>query len=298
MSTRVIKRTRDPLETLERMLQKTTLTTQRVSHTNIIDLGDKLLSLTKSDDREDRQKAIDDAVEAAEARATRELRAALKRLRQEKDDERERAMDKQKWYFERLAQRVSEQRDRAEEERMKELTKKLHKEKEEALAAQWMECQRLQQEAIEAACNALRKQLRNEFAVEKEQAIAEALKAAREGFKRREQEVIARTRQECQEEARWEAERVARLHQAEVDRLTHKYNVLQQKYNKELAHKERLESDFRALQEDYKRFMDYTDGKFHSDYLMRLRHLGLRLADKRISTVTYEDIEELPSFSA
>lgn len=46
-----------------------------------------------------------------------------------------------------------------------------------------------------------------------------------------------------------------------------------------------------ALQEDYKRFMDYTDGKFHSDYLMRLRYMGLRLAEKDIPTVTYEDIE-------
>ncbi|KAL8612353.1 hypothetical protein ACOMHN_020172 [Nucella lapillus] len=297
MSTRVIKRTHDPLETLERMLHKTTLTTQRVSHRNIIDLGDQLLSLTKSDDREDRQKAIDDAVTAAEARATRELKAALKRLRQAKDDERQRALDKQKWYFERLAQRVSQQRDRAEEERMKELTKKLHKEKEEALVAQWEECQQLQGEAIEAACNALRKQLRNDFAVEKEQAVAEALKNAREGFKRREQDMISRTRQECQEEARREAERVARLHQAEMDRLTHKYNLLQQKYNKEMEHKQRVESDFRALQDDYKKFMDYTDGKFHSDYLMRLRYMGLQLADKRVSTVTYEDVEQLPSLS-
>ena len=74
---------------------------------------------------------------------------------------------------------MSEQRDRAEEERMKELTKKLNKEKEEALAAQWEECQRLQGEAVEAACSALRKQLRDEFAVEREQAIAEALKTAR-----------------------------------------------------------------------------------------------------------------------
>ena len=62
---------------------------------------------------------------------------------------------------------------------MKELTKKLNKEKEEALEAQWEECQRLQGEAVEAACTALRKQLRDEFAVEREQAVAEALKIAR-----------------------------------------------------------------------------------------------------------------------
>ena len=81
-------------------------------------------------------------------------------------------------YYERLAQRVSDQRDRAEEERMKELTKKLHKEKEEALMAQWEECQRLQQQAVEAACTALRAQMRHEFEKEKEQAIDEALRAA------------------------------------------------------------------------------------------------------------------------
>ncbi|XP_070173442.1 uncharacterized protein [Littorina saxatilis] len=259
MSTRVIKRTRDPLETLERMLQKTTLTTQRLSHRYIIDFGDQLLSLTQSDDREDRQKAIDDAVTAAEARATRELRAALKRLRQDKDEERQRALDKQKWYFERLAGRVSEQRDRAEEERMKELTKKLHKEKEEALVAQWEECQRLQAQAVDVACMQLREQLRNDFAVEREQAVAQALKAAREGFKRREQDVIARTRAECHEEARREAERVAALHKAEIDCLHHKYDILQQKYDKELAHKKRVEADFRALQDDYRRFMDWLD---------------------------------------
>jgi len=36
--------------------------------------------------------------------------------------------------------------------------------------------------------------------------------------------------------------------------------------------------------------MDYTDGKFHSDYLIRLRHLGMKLAEKRISDVHYDDI--------
>ena len=52
-------------------------------------------------------------------------------------------------------------------------------EKEDALAAQWEECQRLQQEAVEAACSALRRQLRHEFNIEKEQAVAAALKEAR-----------------------------------------------------------------------------------------------------------------------
>lgn len=49
--------------------------------------------------------------------------------------------------------------------------------------------------------------------------------------------------------------------------------------------------------------MNYTDGMFHSDYLMQLRHLGQKLAEKQISAVKYEDIdskldelEHAPSF--
>ena len=122
---------------------------------------------------------MQEAVEAAEARATRELRAALRRQRQEKDEERHRALEKQKWYAERLAARVCQQRDRAEAERMKELKKQLEEEKQEALRLQWEECERLKEEAVEEACTALRKRLRDEFAVEREKAIAEALRIAR-----------------------------------------------------------------------------------------------------------------------
>lgn len=43
--------------------------------------------------------------------------------------------------------------------------------------------------------------------------------------------------------------------------------------------------------------MNYTDGKFHSDYMMHLRYMGMRLAEKRVSevssTVSYEDIFKL-----
>ena len=50
--------------------------------------------------------------------------------------------------------------------------------------------------------------------------------------------------------------------------------------------------EFQELQDDYRRFMDYTDGMFHSDYLMQLRHLGQKLAEKEISKVTYDDLEK------
>lgn len=79
-------------------------------------------------------------------------------------------------YYERLAARIEKQRDEAEEERIRELTKKMEREKEKALNEQWEECERIKLVAIEEACIALTKKLRNEFVLEKEKAIAEALK--------------------------------------------------------------------------------------------------------------------------
>ena len=59
------------------------------------------------------------------------------------------------------------------------MCRKFDAEKAEALKEQWEECERLREKAVEEACTALRKQLRDEFAWEKEKAIAEALAHAR-----------------------------------------------------------------------------------------------------------------------
>lgn len=60
------------------------------------EIGSKLLSHTTHDDVDDREKAIREAVEEAESRAARVLRAALSQLRHEKDQERQRSLEKQK----------------------------------------------------------------------------------------------------------------------------------------------------------------------------------------------------------
>jgi len=45
-------------------------------------------------------------------------------------------------YYEKIARRVEEQRNRAEEERERELTRRFEQEKEQALAEQWQQCER------------------------------------------------------------------------------------------------------------------------------------------------------------
>ncbi|ESP01580.1 hypothetical protein LOTGIDRAFT_238264 [Lottia gigantea] len=284
-SSRSVRRFKDPCDALERILNKTTLTTQRVTHGNIIDLGGDMLSKSKDDNLEGVERSVQRAVEAAEARATRELRAALKRLSFQKDAERQRALEKQNEYAERRAQRISEQRDRAEAERMKDLIKKMNKEKEEAVELQRQEDERLKEIAVAEACAELTKKLKKEASKEKENAVEEALKKAEITFQEREKKAIAETRQTCEAEAREAAKKQALLHDQHVQRLNQKYDALQDKLTTELKLKAKLNKDFQDLQDDYKRFLDYTDGHFHSDYLMRLRHIGRQ----RILPKDFED---------
>ena len=59
-------------------------------------MGADLLKRTHVDVDAMKETAVRDALNAAEKRHTRELRAALRRLRQEADDERRRQLDSQK----------------------------------------------------------------------------------------------------------------------------------------------------------------------------------------------------------
>lgn len=47
------------------------------------------------------------------------------------------------------------------------------------------------------------------------------------------------------------------------------------------------------LQTDYQRFMDYTDGKYGSDYMMLLRRHGMKLSEKRLSDVSEYQEQEI-----
>ena len=82
-------------------------------------------------------------------------------------------------YYEKMSQRIEEQRNQYEAEKERELLKKFLKEKAAALEKQWQECEKLKEEAIAMACEALSRKLRTEFVMEKEQEIAEALRIAK-----------------------------------------------------------------------------------------------------------------------
>ena len=66
-----------------------------------------------------------------------------------------------------------------EAERIAKLTWALTKEKEEALRKQWEECERIKEKAVADAIAETTRRLRNEYALLRELAVAQALKLAR-----------------------------------------------------------------------------------------------------------------------
>ncbi|CAH1781842.1 unnamed protein product [Owenia fusiformis] len=293
MSTVVLRKTKDPLELLERALNKTTLTTQRARHGHIIDIGNDVEKHVTDTQQSRLQCAVNLAVQEAEERAAREMHAALRRMRHNMNDEKRRALDKQKHYYETMADRLAKQRDALEEEKLKERTKLLQHDKEMSMRKQWEECQRIKQLAVTEACENLSRKMRNEFAFEKETAIAEALGQARDNFQDRQREAIERTKRECDRIAADERAKLEKQHRTEIDMLNQKYKSLQQKYFKDVQYIQKIEGDFKNLQEDYKRFLDYTDGQFHSDYLMVLRDHGQRIDTKKQAMAIHENVKSL-----
>ncbi|XP_071798911.1 uncharacterized protein [Asterias amurensis] len=297
MSRKPVRKVPDTIELLERILQRTTLSTQRTGHNNVEDVGGKVYGDFLNFTRQERENAVNQAVKEAEDRAERRLKKCLQEAHRKAEAEKRRALEEARLEAEHTAARVAEARDQREAERIAKLKWAFKIEKEDALQKQWEECERIKKKAVEDAINETTKRLKKEFALEKELAIASALAIAREKFRKRLEEAIRATKEECERIAAEEAARVAKLHRDEVLRLEHIIEDLQRQVRDEIEAREMVQNDFKAIQQDYRRFLDYTDGKYHSDYLMRLRKHGMRYDhnwDRRDSEDV--DIFPLPTF--
>ncbi|XP_029436750.1 trichohyalin-like [Rhinatrema bivittatum] len=193
------------------------------------------------------------------------LKEELRATRARAEEEKERALRDQEKSFARMMEEAGRSRDHLEEERLLLLRRKLEQEREEALRVELAP-----QHAVEAAAAALRSQLLGEVRQEMlrdakvAQVVikgdsAEQLEAAVLEGRRQAEEERAETERRRAQEARSLKDMIQEL-QAEVFRLTRE--------------KMEYEREFQELQLNYKRFIDLMDSSLHSDYLLRLRHLG------------------------
>jgi len=247
---------------------RTTLKTQKVTHNNIVCIGTELLDEIQQVTREDKEKAVGDAVAGAEAKALAELKQSLNELRERMNAEREQALEEARLRAEEQMAEIQYRCEVAEKKRARSAWERSQEEKQLALQNAAEEAEKRKQEEMKNLTETLTRKLRNEAALQREMAVGEALAVARENAERRRQESIEETTRECERKAAAEAARVARTHKNRVDELDRRINHLTRLLEEENGAKQKVENLFQAMKEDYKRFQDYTRG-FHSDYLMK-----------------------------
>lgn len=247
---------------------KTSFKTQKVAHQKIICIGTELLNEVQHEMREDKEKAVRDAVAATEAKAAANLKHSLDELREKMNAEREQALEEARRQTEEQMAEIMYRCEVAERKRARLAQEKFQQEKLAALQKAAQEAEKRKQEEIRDLTAKLTRKLRNEAALQREIAIGEALANARKNAEKRLRESIEKTKQDCEQKAAEELGRVMQIHENKCDELNQRINNLIIALQKGKDERNKLEELFQEMKEDYKRFQDYTRG-FHSDYLMK-----------------------------
>ncbi|XP_041094178.1 plectin isoform X2 [Polyodon spathula] len=264
---------------LERIVNRTTLSTQRATHRHILDKFQKTKKKKKTapvcgGEQERGALPEHEEEEGSEASALCRLEEELQELRAGAERERELAMQQQKQVLEARFQEVLLNRDRLEEERLHQLSQRLRLEAVEA--AQVLEERQREDErrAVQDACRALRLQLAEEAEAEKQREVRRVLAEAQAEFALRQSEAEEAVRQDCKREGALERERQEERHREELRLLAGEISGLRQQLCGVTREKMEYEKAFKEVQVNYRRFIDLTDSSLHSDYLLELRALG------------------------
>ncbi|XP_069502382.1 uncharacterized abhydrolase domain-containing protein DDB_G0269086-like [Ambystoma mexicanum] len=271
----------DSLEVLERLVNTASLSTQRVTHLNILAIGDELLTSKKRRRRKQdvaapagpvpMEIAEEESDEEDADRLEKELAAAQTLAEKEK----QRALKAQEESFTKMLEEVARNRDHLEVERLGQFRRKLEREQAEALKTQRMGFEAQKQEAVKAACTELRNQVRREVEQECSWKIESALAAAKVKFQKQLEAAVQVAQAECRTQADEERSRVLGCHAREIQKLQDEMAGL--RHEIALLHREKkaYEWQYQEVQLNYRRFIDLTESGLHSDYLLRLRRLGL-----------------------
>ncbi|XP_031755427.1 trichohyalin-like [Xenopus tropicalis] len=194
------------------------------------------------------------------------LRDMITQLQQEK----EKALQEQREAFQKQLAETAQSRRHLEEERLALL-------RQEFLQKREGDLQRVRQsweaESVKATGLAYQEGLR-----EAEKARERELQAWREAeevrFGERLKGALSAAAAEGQKRAEGQKETQGQKHAEQVKLLQEKLSAVQEQLNKVTQEKTDFECKFKEIQLNYKRFIDLTDSSLHSDYLLRLIHLG------------------------
>jgi len=173
------------------------------------------------------------------------------------------------------------QRDREESEKIKALIKEKEKEKLAALEKQAKKAELELQRQIEILKHQIRQEIETQYQLQKENDIRIAVEKAKDEFKLLHAEELKKLQYHYEQLMKDKLKSVNQTHDKSIEVLILRASNFEEKWIREKELRAQIESDFRLLQIDYKRFMNYT-GHFNSDYMMKLRHVGESLIDDQL----------------
>ncbi|CAF0788135.1 unnamed protein product [Adineta ricciae] len=272
---------------------------QQVTHEHILTIGDELLYQMEVSNERRIQQTYQQLVDAERRRLENEYRLKTDEItrhwKAQMDEERRRL---KKEFDDILAdyERLRREKNRAEEEA---LIQRMRKECEEALARQWKLANEQLAIAIKQAEDRLRSLLELEFLEEKKRFAQELIAKKDAEYAERELKALENLRAQLTKEHTQDIEAINQRHAEQVADLNNKIKLAEERYRREFSSRARLESDFRLLQTDYKRFMDNSN-VFHSDYMLKLYHIGEQVGDAKFEKVldrilTESNIQMVPT---
>ncbi|XP_056100081.1 uncharacterized abhydrolase domain-containing protein DDB_G0269086 [Rhinichthys klamathensis goyatoka] len=261
---------------LEKMVNRTTLSTQRVLHTHILELGEQLCPWSFPKARTDNHlKLAPNMVNSRPAIGQEQPDApVVEEFKQLAEDEKRAALKLQE---ERLQARFREAlraRDKLEAEMRRELQVELQAQfraRCEGLKAQ-MEEEKVQ--AVGEACRKLREQLNKEAEETREAIIQTVREETQECVRRCVQDAERSVREECDMKAEREKRVYQDRHEQEISELQNRLQQLRDSLEQACRESIQYEAEFKKVQASYMRFVDLTDSSLHSDYLLKPRRLG------------------------
>ncbi|KAJ8337746.1 hypothetical protein SKAU_G00367120 [Synaphobranchus kaupii] len=266
---------------LERMVNYTTLSTQRVLHTHILELGERLCP-SSSPSSPPGTGPSPGPVQSPHSPSSKQLVGAAaggdkpwtQVFTQLAEEEKERALKKQSESLQASFAQALSSRDRLEAELRQGQRVELLARFEQERAGLRAQTERETRLAVEEACERLRTQLLRE-AEETRRRETETFQAeAQERLKQRVQEVEKRVRAECEAVAQRDRETLQDGHTDELSQLQGRIQQLEGRLRSVTREKMQYESEFKKVQCSYRQFVDLTESSLHSDYLLKLRRLG------------------------
>ncbi|CAF3440846.1 unnamed protein product [Rotaria sp. Silwood1] len=257
---------------------------RQITHQHILTVGDRLLGQMQHNNENRIQQTYQQLLEAERIRMENEHRKKSDELTRkwqaQLEEEKLKLQKKLDEGFTNM-ERTRQERNQVDEQV---LIRRMKDECDQSLARQWKHANEQLSLAVKQAEDRLRASLELKHLEEQEKFAHELIAKKDAEYAEQELKVVEKVKAELRKEHDQDIKIINERHSQEIAELKNKLKLTEERFRREFTLRSRLESDFRLLQTDYKRFMDNSN-VFHSDYMLKLYHIGEQIGDAKFEQV-------------